>query len=1238
MAAVDEQTLLHDVEQRFLRLSQKLEACEKERDDLRASQGKSDEQISALTLSQSAALRGEADRAGEATHAEAARAHEGDLAAEKRLAVALVDEADAAARDRDAFEETAKKAEASGARARANLDAEVARQGAERRGARRGPGVGRRAVEGDGGGAGDADGARGSARGRAGGARARRPPPTGPAAMYERAVDAERAAERARAELKRNELYLERVAREVEKKAEVFDREVAARKSAVAAYDALAIKHHGALQELEQSKTDAAAALKRAREEKHERSDLERSKRDLALQVQELLRVRTGKSPSGLVEARLKKNSAEEQALGEQLVVFDDVAGLQQRNEQLLRVVRKLAAEAEAKKLEEAEGETSGALEQALKDLEDLKSKREQQETMVRAVVAQRDSYRDQLRARGEVAAIVAAPAAAALTADPAAAALRRAEVEADLEAAARERDLAKQATAFARDAELAAKRELAEARAAEGRLRGDLEYERSRTQRLESSAEASRLGEQAALAEAAGLHRQLDRRTDDHEKLVEDKAAWMDEKADLARAKKAADDALDGARAAKQDAEAKVEALSRENDRLVAALDGVRKLENALDAKSEAEVTSLRSRLEAAENQRGAAAQELALSQETHRVKFKALEADAAAARDEAKAAEARRATREAATAKAQAEKDGAERRLADALRSVPPSSAPASSPFVEARAAPAAADADSAATARDAYERELGLHAAHVAALNAATAACKAAVASATPALKKAAAATPEAPAPAPAAADDEAAKRLAALERQNELLHAQIAVASSTVGGCSGARGATRFAGGGDAPRAPSEVCSRVEREPSRDADAAKHKAAAEALRAQLDKVHASHVEPKHKLVAQLKAQVATKEQERVAARARVRAWRKRVDALLSKVTEKIDADEYRAVEEKLRKAEDQLADATEAAAAPARSAAAKTKIERYLRSLRADGLHRRSLTDAAAAAEKVKARAGRADASNAALKDELVRAEAKVRKAAGMMRQYKAQNAALQVKVDAVPAAPPAAAVPVRRAKARRRGRRAARGAAPRRPPRARPAPAPVKRARAATDAAAAPAAAEAAAAPPAKKSKQPTAAARRSAPYPSPRRARGRGRGAGARDGASPAAKAAAKPGAAKASPAAAKKQKATEAAALRAKLLALQKSNAEAKKTIEEKKAEPADDGAASPPPPAVLSPLAPTFVPVLSPVFPPAAPPAEDARPKAVSDVDRRKARAARFAGGAAPAPAPPDDDDEDL
>ena len=551
MAAVAEQTLLHDVEQRFLRLSQKLEACEKERDDLRASQGKSDEQISALTLSQSAALaseraaserraledhaawlqseldartkelrdrrrsgasqlseaegarasagaeaaklraQAEALRAAETrsaaaadaaerklrdatkTHAEAVARYEGDLAAEKRLAVALVDEADAAARDRDAFEETAKQAEASEAALRANLDAEVARVKArsdevlaEARAA-----ADARLKETE------AELATQTERAelleaRAGGAAAAPPADAGPAATYERAVDAERAAERARAELKRNELYLERVAREVEKKAEVFDREVAARKSAVAAYDALAIKHHGALQELEQSKTDAAAALKRAREEKHERSDLERSKRDLALQVQELLRVRTGKSPSGLVEARLKKNSAEEQALGEQLVVFDDVAGLQQRNEQLLRVVRKLAAEAEAKKLEEAEGETSGALEQALKDLEDLKSKREQQETMVRAVVAQRDSYRDQLRARGEVAAIVAAPAAAALTADPAAAALRRAEVEADLEAAARERDLAKQATAFARDAELAAKRELRVAREGRGLLR----------------------------------------------------------------------------------------------------------------------------------------------------------------------------------------------------------------------------------------------------------------------------------------------------------------------------------------------------------------------------------------------------------------------------------------------------------------------------------------------------------------------------------------------------------------------------------------------------------------------------------------------------------------------------------------------------------------------------------------------------------------------------------------------
>ena len=85
-------------------------------------------------------------------------------------------------------------------------------------------------------------------------------------------------------------------------------------------------------------------------------------------------------------------------------------------------------------------------------------------------------------------------------------------------------------------------------------------------------------------------------------------------------------------------------------------------------------------------------------------------------------------------------------------------------------------------AASARDAYERELGLHAAHVQALNASVAACRAAVAE----CEGLRGAAPAAAAPAARGmrADEEVAKRCAALERQNELLHAQVSLAAQTV----------------------------------------------------------------------------------------------------------------------------------------------------------------------------------------------------------------------------------------------------------------------------------------------------------------------------------------------------------------------------------------------------------------------------------------------------------------------
>ena len=162
-----------------------------------------------------------------------------------------------------------------------------------------------------------------------------------------------------RAELRRNELYLERVGREIEKKAAVFEREGAARKDAVKAYDALALKHHALERERDGARAERDACRARAASAEAEREALEATRRDLAAQVRALLKA--GPKKAG-------KNAAGGDA-EEHLVAFADVDELQLRNEQLLRVVRSLSQDVEAAK---DQGD-SGVLAATLAELEALK-------------------------------------------------------------------------------------------------------------------------------------------------------------------------------------------------------------------------------------------------------------------------------------------------------------------------------------------------------------------------------------------------------------------------------------------------------------------------------------------------------------------------------------------------------------------------------------------------------------------------------------------------------------------------------------------------------------------------------------------------------------------------------------------------------------------------------------------------------------------------------------------------
>ena len=367
--------------------SRALAAAERARDEARGDAASkahlleaSEERRAAAERAQTAAEARLRDARGAAARDRAAL--EADLVAEKRLSVALVDEGDAHERDaRKHAERAAAAAEREAAAAR-RLEEQVAavkrecddllaeaREAADARLAEAHADAEAQRKRAD-----DAERALSEPRGSDAGA----------ARFYRRAADAERAAEAAKAELRRNELYLERVGREIEKKASVFEREVAARKDAVKAYDALALKHHALERERDGARAERDACRARAASAEAEREALEATRRDLAAQVRALLK-------AGPKKAR--KNEAGGDA-EEHLVAFADVDELQLRNEQLLRVVRSLSQDVEAAK----DQVDSGVLEATLEELEALKRSRESQDAMVRALVAERDQFRDQAR------------------------------------------------------------------------------------------------------------------------------------------------------------------------------------------------------------------------------------------------------------------------------------------------------------------------------------------------------------------------------------------------------------------------------------------------------------------------------------------------------------------------------------------------------------------------------------------------------------------------------------------------------------------------------------------------------------------------------------------------------------------------------------------------------------------------------------------------------------------------
>ncbi|KAF0690970.1 hypothetical protein As57867_017654, partial [Aphanomyces stellatus] len=210
-----------------------------------------------------------------------------------------------------------------------------------------------------------------------------------PTDMYNRIVDLDKALQDERAAKETLQKYLERILSEVQAKAPYLDRLKKENARALASHDQLSERLDQRTHELTHVRDSLRAAQAEKKAAEAERDMLKQSVDDLSKQIQQLL-YQSLQSAASVVDA------------SESLVVFNNVAELQTRNQQLLRIVRELSETKSDKQsssvvvtvIEPDDLCTSAQWEKVQDELTALRADREREQDLLSAVVKQRDMYR----------------------------------------------------------------------------------------------------------------------------------------------------------------------------------------------------------------------------------------------------------------------------------------------------------------------------------------------------------------------------------------------------------------------------------------------------------------------------------------------------------------------------------------------------------------------------------------------------------------------------------------------------------------------------------------------------------------------------------------------------------------------------------------------------------------------------------------------------------------------------
>jgi nucleoprotein TPR len=232
--------------------------------------------------------------------------------------------------------------------------------------------------------------------------------------MYDKVVHLEQDLHQERLRRKEMETYMNQMLKDIEQKAPIIAKQRRDYQRIVQSHTELTAKLDGVVTENNQLKQVLKDLERRTSLAEHETNLLNTHNHDLARQIQHLLTVQAQQQsgyprPVALIEDINTNESEAQSVISGHLVVYNNVEELQQRNSELLQVIRKLTDEKEASAASSSrmevdqDEEQNQLLHSALAELDDLKQQRTKTEEMLAVLLQQRDMYRAMLE--GDLAA-----------------------------------------------------------------------------------------------------------------------------------------------------------------------------------------------------------------------------------------------------------------------------------------------------------------------------------------------------------------------------------------------------------------------------------------------------------------------------------------------------------------------------------------------------------------------------------------------------------------------------------------------------------------------------------------------------------------------------------------------------------------------------------------------------------------------------------------------------------------